>query len=124
MRRLIEFPLEDGTSLLVEVEEMEKPGVVPAAREEGVPERARQTFEAALEKVRPAAEAVVRKLRSLSDPPDQVEVEFGLKLSAEAGAFLAAASTEANYKVTLTWKRNTEYGVRSTQYAVPNPQKT
>ncbi|MFN3763514.1 MAG: CU044_2847 family protein, partial [Anaerolineae bacterium] len=56
-------------------------------------------------KVRPVAEAVVRKLRGLSDPPDQVEVEFGLKLSAEAGAFLAAAGTEANYKVTLTWKR-------------------
>lgn len=26
-------------------------------------------------------------------------------LSAEAGAIIAAATTEANYKVTLTWKR-------------------
>jgi len=34
-----------------------------------------------------------------------VEVEFGLKMSAEAGAVVAAAGAEANYKVTLTWKR-------------------
>lgn len=116
MRRLVEFPLEDGTSVWVEVEEMERPGPVPAARGESVPERARQTFEAALEKVRPLAEAVVRQLRALADPPDEVEVEFGLKLNAEAGAVLAAAGTEAHYKVTLTWKRNTEHAVRNTEH--------
>ena len=32
-------------------------------------------------------------------------MEFGRKLNAQAGAFIAAAGTEANYKVTLTWKR-------------------
>ena len=104
MKRLIEFDLEDGGSILVEVEEPEG-AVVPAARAGGVPEKARQTFEAALEKIKPAAGTIIAKLRGLSDPPDEVGVEFGLKLSAEAGAFVASAGTEANYKVTLTWKR-------------------
>lgn len=104
MRRLVEFPLKDGTSVWVEVEEIEGPGMVPAARGEGLPERAQQTFEAALEKARPLAEALVHQLRALSDPPDQVQVEFGLKLNTEAGAVLAAVGIEANYKVTLTWK--------------------
>ncbi len=91
---------------LVEVEEPERPGMREAsARGEGVPERARQTFEAALEKVKPLAETVIRKLRALHDPPDEVKVEFGLKLNSEVGAILAAAGAEANYKVTLTWKR-------------------
>ncbi len=106
MKRLIEFPLEDGTTILVEVEVPEEPGVAPAARGgPGTPEKAQQTFEAALDKIRPAAQALIQKLRALHDPPDQIQVEFGLKLNAQAGAFVAAASTEANYKVTLTWKR-------------------
>ncbi|HHS97503.1 MAG TPA: hypothetical protein ENK08_06330 [Chloroflexi bacterium] len=104
MKRLIEFPLEDGGTILVEVEMPEGTGMVPAARGEVV-QRAQQTFEAALEKVRPAAQAIIKKLRALHDPPDEIEVEFGLKMSAEAGAVIAATGVEANYKVTLTWKR-------------------
>jgi len=105
MKQLIEFPLEDGDTILVEVDVPEEAGMVPAARGEEVIQRARQTFEQALEKVRPAAQAIVRQLRALYDPPDEIKVEFGLKMSAEAGALIAAASAEANYQVTLTWKR-------------------
>lgn len=104
MRRVVKFPLEDGDFILVEVDVPEEAGMVPAARGEVV-QRAQQTFEAALEKVRPAAQAIIRKLRALHDPPDEIEVEFGLKMSAEAGAIVAAGGVEANYKVTLTWKR-------------------
>lgn len=111
MKRLIEFPLEDGDSILVEVDvdETEETGLVPASRGErtgaDVPAKATMTFETAMEKVKPAAAAIVKKLRDLSDPPDEMEVEFGLKLSAEAGAVVAAAGIEANYTVTLKWKR-------------------
>ena len=48
-------------------------------------------------------------LRAIGDaagnPPDEVQVEFGIVLNAEAGAVLAAASAGANYKVTMTWKQ-------------------
>jgi hypothetical protein len=33
--------------------------------------------------------------------PDEVQVEFGLDLHAEVGAFIAAA----NFKTTITWRR-------------------
>jgi len=105
MRRLVEFPLEDGGTILVEVDVPEEPGMVPAARGGEVVQRAQQSFEAALEKIRPAAQAIIAKLRALHDPPDEIEVEFGLKMNAEAGAVVAAAGVEANYKVTLTWRR-------------------
>ncbi|MEJ5241755.1 MAG: CU044_2847 family protein [Anaerolineales bacterium] len=104
MKQLIEFPLEDGTSILVETEVAEGSGMVRVSRE-GVPEKARQTFEAALEKIRPAAQVIIQKLRALHDAPDEITVEFGLKMSAEAGAIVAAGGLEANYKVTLKWKR-------------------
>ncbi|WP_322798523.1 CU044_2847 family protein [Thermoflexus sp.] len=92
----------------MKLEEEEAPGMVPAARGEGVSEQVRQTFEAALERVRPIAEAVIRKLRGLSDPPDQVEVEFGLKMNAQAGVVLTGAGAEAHYRVTLTWKQESK----------------
>jgi hypothetical protein len=41
--------------------------------------------------------------------PDEVQVEFGLTLSANVGAVLVAAgSAGANYKVTLKWNRTSE----------------
>jgi len=104
MSSLIEFPLEDGSSLWVEASEAAPSGLTPATRG-GLPARAAQTFEAALERVRPAAQVIIQKLRSLHDAPDEITVEFGLKLSAEAGAVIAAGGVEANYTVTLKWKR-------------------
>lgn len=106
MKRLVEFPLEKGGSVVVEIEAPEGLGMAPAGRIEEALERAGQTFEEALDKIRPAVATVIQKLHALSDPPDKVEVEFGLKLSAQAGAVIAAASTEAHYKVTLTWNRS------------------
>ena len=76
MKRLVEFPLADGTSILVEVDEPEAEGIVRAARPGEVAERATQTFEAALEKIKPAAAAIISQLREVRDPPDQVGVEF------------------------------------------------
>jgi hypothetical protein len=72
-------------------------------------ERAQTTFEDALEKAQPMATSLVGKLRAIGDaagsPPDQVQVEFGIVLNAEAGAILASASAGANYKVIMTWKK-------------------
>jgi len=106
MKRLIEFPLDGGGSIVVEVDEpMPDSGVVRAARPGEIAAKAAQTFEDALESIKPAASAIVAKLRNLSDPPDEMEVEFGLKMTAAAGAVVAAAGAEANYKVTLKWQR-------------------
>jgi len=108
MKHLIEFPLEDGDVMLVEVEEdgAEEGGFVPASRGEGdknVIEKATMTFQEAIDKVKPGAEAIIKKLRGLSDPPDEMQVAFGLKLNAAAGAIIASAGIEANYTVTLKW---------------------
>ena len=102
MKRLIEFPLQAGGSVIVEVDEpAPEGGVVRAARPGEIAARAGQTFEDTLDKIKPAAQAIIAKLRSLSDPPDEV----GVKLSAEARTFVASAGAEANYKVTLKWKK-------------------
>jgi hypothetical protein len=107
MSRLVEFPLQDGDTVLVQVDEV---AAGPVTRGLGdrrlVIEHAEQTFEQAIARVQPAAQALISRLRALADSPDEVGVEFGLELSAEAGAFIAAASSTANFKVTLSWRRS------------------
>ncbi len=107
MKRLIEFSLEDGGSIMVEADESALGGGrVRGARAGEITERAKETFETALEKIKPAAATIIAKLRNLGEAPDEIGLEFGIKLSAEAGAFVASTGAEANFKVTLTWKRN------------------
>lgn len=105
MERLVEFPLEDGGSVLVEVADR-GPVLRGGERPGGVVERAGQTLESAVGRVRPAVQVVVAQLRDLAQPPDEVCVTFGVELSAEAGAFVTSASTAANFTVSLTWHRD------------------
>ncbi len=108
MKQLVEFPLESGGSIMVEVEETGvRASPVRSGRPNEVVERAGQSFETALDKLRPAASAIIAKLRDLSEAPDKVEVEFGIKLSADVGVVLASAGAEANYTVKLTWRHKT-----------------
>jgi Trypsin-co-occurring domain 1 len=104
LKTLIEYPIEGGGSIVVEVNEAEE-GVVRAARPGEIAARATQTFESALDIIKPAAAAIVGKLRTLSEV-DQVGVEFGIKLGAKAGVYIASTDTEANFKISLTWKRS------------------
>lgn len=108
MKQLVEFALDDGTTVLVEVDEPESGGIVRAGRAGEIVEKVQYTFSEALDKVKPAAETIINKLRNLDVTPDEIQVEFGIKLSAEAGAFFASASTEANFAITLSWKRGNQ----------------
>jgi hypothetical protein len=106
MRRLVEFPLDEGGSVLVEVDDVAPDGpVTRGLRDQRVTEAAQHSFEQAISRVQPAANALLGRLRAMSDAPDEVVVEFGLQLSAEAGAFIASASSSATFTVSLTWRR-------------------
>ena len=107
MKRLVEFPLEDGTTMLVEIDDPEQGGLVKASLSEKIA-KAQQTLEKSLERVQPAAQFVITQLKKLHDAPDEVQVSFGLKLSADAGAVLASAGAEANYTITLKWVKEKE----------------
>ena len=102
MKRLVEFPLEEGGSIVVELDEPETGGTVRAGREDTI-EKARETFEDALNKVLPATKTVVERLRNMESRPDEVEVTFGVNLSTMAGAVIASASAAANFGVTVRW---------------------
>jgi len=105
---LVEFPLEDGGSVFVEGADGFRGdgGRGPTGRLPGPGElsvRAGETFQAAIERVQPAAAALIARLNTLADRPDEVELEFGIQLSAEFGAIVAKGSGDANFTVRMRW---------------------
>jgi hypothetical protein len=105
MGTLVEFESTVGGTILVEVED--QPGSVVTRGGHtgtGVFARAQQSFEEAVGHIRPAVQGVMDQMLSLAQRPDEVTVEFGIDLHAEAGAFVAAAGSKANFTVTLTWR--------------------
>jgi hypothetical protein len=106
MKQLVEFPLEHGGSVLVEVTDPPTGPVMRGLKDSTVlVEQADKTFEAATAAITPAARSLISRLRAIEEAPDEIGIEFGLQLSAQAGAFIASAAAEANFKVTMTWRR-------------------
>ena len=66
------------------------------------------SFEAALGAIKPAAVAMASIFRDIVDAPDVVKVEFGVKFAGQAGAFIASASTEAQFRVKVVWQDKKE----------------
>lgn len=104
MKELMGFDLEAGGEVLVEVDDTE-PGFERVARGDGLALHASRTLEAALEPLRTTAEALFAKVRAIAQPPDEVEVELGIRLNAKAGAVIAASEGEGHFQVRLTWKK-------------------
>jgi hypothetical protein len=108
MKRLVEFQLDQGGSVLVEVDE---PSAGPVTRGRGrdgsaLVEEANKTFEDATAAVTPAARSLIARLRSIDNPPDEVGIVFGVQLSAQTGAFIASVAAQANFTVSMTWRRD------------------
>ncbi|MER6474605.1 CU044_2847 family protein [Streptomyces collinus] len=108
MNRLMEFTTDDGAVVVVE-ETDPTGGTRLVSRGEGGPAaQAARTFEGALDGVRAAAQSALRVFRDGTLRPDAVELEFGVKLSAEAGAVIAKGAAEGQLVVRLSWKSATE----------------
>ena len=102
MQAVTTVRLVDGTSVLVEVDRTAPAGRRRAgiARAEGI------DLEAAMQKLSTLTKQLADTVISLHPLPDQFEIQFGIKLSAQAGIILAKAGTEANFAIKLTWNRS------------------
>ena len=111
-KELAQFKLDDGTAFLVEVE---KPAPtrgssiqrVAAVNSGQLVLQATRTLEEALDQVQPVISKVVSKLKSgLTTPANEVEITFGLKLSAEAGVVFGSVGGEVTFEVKLKWEKD------------------
>lgn len=104
MTFLMEVPVEAGGRLVVEVRDSDLPDGLQPVGPGVVLTRAARSLEAAIDDVRPALQVMLDRLRALA--PTEVEVEFGLVLTAEAGVVVAKGGGEVHFAVTLIWKAN------------------
>lgn len=103
--QLIEYPFEEGGSIFVEIRSINENGFERTSNTDNIV-KANQTFEKAIDSIKPMSQKIINKIRELVNPPDEVQVEFSVKLGVKAGVILASADSEANFKIQLTWKNN------------------
>ncbi len=103
--RTVEVPLDDGgtETVLVQIVGTDD-SLVRVGRGDRSVARAKQTFGHMLDTVRPVAENFVGRFKGMADAPDEIALEFGISLSAEADVVIASTTTEANFSVSLKWK--------------------
>ncbi len=108
-KKIVEFHLSDGTPFLMEIEKKTgepKERVTRGGVNTDI-EKSAQSFEQALDRVVPVAAAAFTRLKQgLTTPASEVEIKFGLKMTAEAGVIFSSVGGEVNFEVTLTWKQD------------------
>ncbi|MFE7354388.1 CU044_2847 family protein [Streptomyces sp. NPDC057543] len=102
----VEVPLGDGSdeSVRVQIREVDET-LVRVGRGGRSIARAERSLGQMLDTVRPVAESFVGRFRGLANAPDEITLEFGVSLSAEADVVIASTATAANFSVSLTWNR-------------------
>lgn len=111
---LVEFPLADGGSVVIAAggpnSGQDPSGPVLRGRvSEAIVTQASESFETVVQRLQPAATAVLDAIRSGPHPPSDVTIEFGIEMSADLGAVIASTAVQANFKVTITWQREASH---------------
>jgi hypothetical protein len=119
MTHVMTMAIDDGSTVLVEV--ADDTGIERVGRVDTVVRDASETLNEALARVRPAAASILRSVREMAQPPDTVTLEFGVKLTAEAGVVVARTTGEANFKITVEWSTDSNTAAGSTPSEATEP---
>ena len=111
---LLRMPLDgvDGAHLVAEVDAVDVAGDVELVADDGKTAvvKAAGSLAEAFDKLEPTLGLIVTRLRDAARKPDEITVDFGLKLGAEAGFIFAKGTGEATLAVSVTWKRGEQAG--------------
>ncbi len=106
MADVLAFTSEDGGTVLVETTELGSGGpVMRGGRPESVVIEAGRSLEQVVGRIGPIVSGIVREIRESSEWPDEVEVEFAVKISADSNLVIARAGGDANFRIALKWGR-------------------
>lgn len=104
MTKLIEFDVGNGETVLIEVDEVASKDIKPISKNPGeLAAKARQTLSQALDGIAPMVRTMKQRLNTLTDPGDQLEVKFSVKMSGEVGSVITKVGGEATYEITVKW---------------------
>jgi hypothetical protein len=104
MAQLVKFMTEQGEPLLVEVADSWEQPVTRGGRTGGAAVvEAGKSLEEVVGQLGPVVKGIVSQLRTAADWPDEVEVEFAVKISADSNVIIARVGGEANFRIALRW---------------------
>ncbi|MEU8073356.1 MULTISPECIES: CU044_2847 family protein [unclassified Micromonospora] len=98
---LMRVRTEDGEEVFFEIRRQDT-GFGEAGLDEHIVE-ARRRFETGLREINIAAQKALATFRAAAHRPDDIEIEFGVNFTAEAGAVFAKTGMDAHLTVKLTW---------------------
>jgi hypothetical protein len=109
VKRYVQYINADGSAILVEVEDETAAALtgtrVPAGGTvDKKIEVAGESLQHALGPIKTVVQSVINEIASLTQLPEEVTVEFGIKLAGTVGVVLASGSAEANLTLTMTWR--------------------
>lgn len=109
---LLKVPVGDGTDDVVEVQVsrsdlagLAESGVVLASGSGGRFEAVGYSLADVMNRVMPALQVVLGRLRDGAHAPDEVTMDVGLRIGGETGLVFAKGTAEANIAVSMTWRR-------------------
>lgn len=105
MAKLVKFDVGNGETVLIEVDDVASDDIKPVSKAPGeIAAKAKQTFAEALDTLKPMVQSIKAQVDAMTEPADEVEVKFSVKLSGEVGAVVTKVGGEATYEITLKWQ--------------------
>jgi len=105
MTEPVAFAGKDGSVLLVDVADGGTPArAVRGLRPSEVVEAARQSLEDVVDNIAAPAQAIAGRLAA-TEHIDEVQVEFAVRLTAEAGVIVTKLVGEANFRIILKLRK-------------------
>ena len=109
MVHYIETYTKDGTAIRIEVESDSKLGGVGFARQapsDDVSSKAtKDAYDQTLKTIRGCADGVIETIQNLKASPSAASIDFAIKIDPEAGAMIAKSGSDAQFRVSLSWKQ-------------------
>lgn len=102
---LVQFTNQDGSTVLVEVENLSSGPLTRGGRTESAVVEAGTSLDNVLGTLGPTLGSLVARVRGAVDSPDEVEIEFAVKLSTDANVIIARAGGEANFRISMKWSK-------------------
>ena len=99
---LVRFKLDDGTEAVFETTVRADGEEELVSREDGEIPEAKERLDVLVQRIRPVAQTL---FGALTEPntPEEINLEFGIKLGGKTGIVFASAETECNFKIGLKW---------------------
>ncbi|EIJ35437.1 CU044_2847 family protein [Thiothrix nivea] len=101
-KRVIGFELSDGELVYIEIEDTNNHSELVSNSQNDF-SKIQIEFSKSLGKIKSLIDETLTSLQDINNP-DEVNLEFGIKLDGKVGALIASSGIEANFKVLLKWK--------------------